>query len=133
MINPYPFWRESGLIILLDRKTIYGANTGVGESPGKKRPLKIQGGQGRKKQSDALLDVKFLRGSYGLTAVDPRLHAARQAVDVLEALALQKTCRNIPTVSDAAGNDDFLVCGDLRCIFEKRRQRQMCCLPDMAG
>lgn len=52
---------------------------------------------------------------------------------MLKALALQKACCNISPVSNAAGNNNFLVFGNLRCVFKQSCQRQMRCLPDMAG
>jgi len=70
---------------------------------------------------------------HGLPTVCPRFHAARQTVYVLKTLALEKACRDIAPVSDAAGNDNFLVFGDFRCVLQHRRQRQMGCLPDVAG
>ena len=70
---------------------------------------------------------------HGLPTVCPRFHAARQTVYVLKTLALQEACRDISPVSDAAGNDNFLVFGDFERIIKQRCQRQMLCLPDMAG
>ncbi len=70
---------------------------------------------------------------HGLPTVYPRFHAARQTVYVLKTLALQEACRDISPVSDAAGNDNFLVFGDFRCVSKDCCQRQMHCLLDVAG